>query len=220
MEQIKAITEKNMYSIMEPADVMRSPEIIDMISCGYLYDGYVYPYRSANSSEPGIRLPLSSEAPALLINEIPEEDKEKYRVKEVIDYSKADDIKQLLDMASRIRDLSDEFKCEIEDDDEILRLPMYDADSPVLSGLKEIINAKNCPRDAYLKAPSRDGKILTSSDRNNMLRLLTSPNNTDITLKKVIEYAERFDIGVTINFSDSDPAVPNPAGREVTKTIV
>ena len=129
----------------------------------------------------------------------PEPEKEKeYLSSNVIDYSKANDIGDIIKYNELIRDIQNDI---ITTSDNVLKLNITDEDTPAMKGLKTVINAKGIDKKQY-------------EDRfdqfQNDMRLLRGHS---ITLDKLTSISSAFDISVLLTFKDKE-GVPNPIGYE------
>lgn len=137
------------------------------------------------------------------VNKPEEGTEEIYSKSHMIDYSKAKDIEEVMANNNLIRDIQNDI---IMTSENILSLPITQKDTPHMKALKEAINAKGIDKKSY---ESRFEQY-----QNNM-RLL---KGNDITLKKLIEVSNAFDINVEITLSDKS-GINNPIGRSVTASL-
>ena len=125
---------------------------------------------------------------------------DEYKSENVIDYSKANDIGDIIKYNELIRDIQNDI---ITTSDNILKLNISDDDTPAMKGLKTVMNAKAVDKKQY-----EDRFTQFQND----MRLLRGHS---ITLDKLTSISSAFDISVLLTFKDKE-GVPNPIGYEYT----
>lgn len=125
---------------------------------------------------------------------------EEYSADKIIDYKDVNTVGELIEKHRLIRDIQKDLMATKEN---ILHLPIPADNQPEMKALKTAINAKQVDKRAY--------ETKFTQFQNNM-RLLKGPS---ITLAKMIEICDGFDIACKLTLSDK-PDVPNPMGTEIT----
>lgn len=163
--------------------------------------GYVLPVRTAMDDErPGVY--FSPNSPVMLVNKPEAEDEKYYAESGIVDYSKPDDIRGVIRNNEIVRDMENEI---LTDKDNISRFKIGDYDAPALVALKQAINIKEVDMDKYKPR---------FNQFNNDIRVLTKPENTSITLGKLVDFCNNMDIEAELILRDK-PNAPNPMAREV-----
>lgn len=132
------------------------------------------------------------------------EDKEKYSVKRVVNFSSASSFKDALNNVYKIKEEKNAGLTIVND---CLHLDIYDEDTPELRIIKQAINDKHIDPDSY------KNKFPSSSDFNNDMRALKSASNHSISFFKAKRILNSFDIDGEFIIRDKKDAV-NPIGRE------
>lgn len=132
------------------------------------------------------------------------EDKEKYSVKRVVNFSSASSFKDVLNNVYKIKEEKNAGLTIVND---CLHLDIYDEDTPELRIIKQAINDKHIDPDSY------KNKFPSSSDFNNDMRALKSASNHNISFFKAKRILNSFDIDGEFIIRDKKDAV-NPIGRE------
>lgn len=163
--------------------------------------GYVLPVRTVmDDDRPGVY--FSSNSPVMLVNKPAVEDEKYYAESNIVDYSKPDDIRGIIRNNEIVRDMENEI---LTDKDNISRFKIGDYDAPALAALKQAINSKEVDMDKYKPR---------FNQFNNDIRTLTKPENTTITMGKLVDFCINMDIEAELILRDK-PNAPNPMGREV-----
>ena len=133
-----------------------------------------------------------------------EEDKAKYSMNNVIDFSsgKLEGMKEYMDKIDQLKNMESNRLTNIKN---VLTIPINENDAPELKALKECINAKHIDAEAYKQ------KFPSASDYNNDLRHMKSDNNA-ISFFKAKRIAKAFDIEMKLIIYDKEDAV-NPSGK-------
>lgn len=132
------------------------------------------------------------------------EDKEKYSVKRVVNFSSASSFKDVLNNVYKIKEEKNAGLTIVND---CLHLDIYDEDTPELRIIKQAINDKHIDPDSY------KNKFPSSSDFNNDMRALKSASNHSISFFKAKRILNSFDIDGEFIIRDKKDAV-NPIGKE------
>ena len=132
------------------------------------------------------------------------EDKEKYSVKRVVNFSSASSFKDVLNNVYKIKEEKNAGLTIVND---CLHLDIYDEDTPELRIIKQAINDKHIDPDSY------KNKFPSSSDFNNDMRALKSSSNHSISFFKAKRILNSFDIDGEFIIRDKKDAV-NPIGKE------
>ena len=127
-------------------------------------------------------------------------DTTEYSIDNVIDYTKAKDVGDIINNNKLIRNIQNDIMATREN---IFCLPIDQEDQPEMKALKMAINAKQVDKKAY--------EDNFDQFQNNM-RLLKGHS---ITLAKMIEICSGFDIACKITLSDKED-VPNPMNTEIS----
>ena len=121
-----------------------------------------------------------------------------YMYNKVIDWGNAKTINEIVQYNNMLRNIQDDLMATPEN---VLKLPIYEEDTPAMRTLKMAINAKQVDKKEY-------------EDRfpqfQNDMRLLRGHS---ITLGKLISICAAFDITVTLTLGDKED-VPNPMQQE------
>ena len=135
---------------------------------------------------------------------ITKEDKEKYSTKRIVNFNSSSSFKDVLDNVYKIKEEKNAGLTIVND---CLHLDIYDEDTPELRVIKQAINDKHIDPDSY------KNKFPSSSDFNNDMRALKSPNNHSISFFKAKRILNSFDIDGEFIIKDKKGAV-NPIGKE------
>lgn len=133
------------------------------------------------------------------------EDVSAYSVSNIIDYSNARSLREVIMTSQRIASAEASILTTI---DNIFIPEIGPNDTPEMIAFKQAIIDKKIDLDKY---EQRFGV-----NYNNDKRLLKKPN---ITFGKMRAMCEALDIKVTIKFEDASPDVPNPMGRQIVTEI-
>ena len=121
-----------------------------------------------------------------------------YLYSNVIDWGNAKTVNDIIQYNDMLRNIQDDLMATSEN---VLKLPIYEEDTPAMRTLKMAINAKGVDKKEY-------------EDRfpqfQNDMRLLRGHT---ITLAKLISICAAFDITLQLTLADK-PGVPNPIGTE------
>lgn len=158
-------------------------------------DGYLYPVRSnPNDMRPG----FIDEGAMQFFNPPVGRDCVIYSDRNIIDFSKASSIKDIIESQTKLANAERAILTTI--DNEFIP-PVNEDDTPEMSLLKQAITAKHIDLDKY---ESRFG-----SNYNNDKRLI---KKSSITFGKLRNICNALDIRGTLIMEDKNPDVPNPMG--------
>ena len=132
-------------------------------------------------------------------------DIEAYKVSNIIDYSNAQSLRDVIMTSQRIASAEASILTTI---DNVFIPEIGPNDTPEMVAFKQAIIDKHIDLDRY---EQRFGP-----NYNNDKRLLKKPN---ITFGKMRDMCNALDIKVTIKFEDMSPDVPNPMGRCIVTEI-
>lgn len=191
-----------MYEIIPMEEYQKHPSIYNGTLTAIENDNTLYPIRH-NDLGPGYY--VKNEVMGMYINPR-EEDRNNYSSDNVIDFSSASDMKDIIERKAQYTNLEREILC---DADNIFRPVIRENDAPMMKALKEAVIAKNMDINKY---ESRFGSTF-----NNDKRIF---NNSSITLNKLISTADALDMKVTVNIEDKSGDVPNPIGRVITVDLI
>jgi hypothetical protein len=191
---------KCLYNVVTPEDYRQNQSVYNprftAIECR---DGSkVLPINSrATDTTPGVYFYPGNGMVGTIIK--PETNLHEYEVDNVIDYTKAKDIEDIIRNNEMLRDIQNDI---ITTSDNILKLNISDNDTPEMRALKIAINSKGVDKKQY-------------EDRfdqfQNDMRLL---KGNSITLGKLISICTAFDIAAELTLKDKEN-VPNPIGDEI-----
>ena len=136
-------------------------------------------------------------------NEPTEADKEIYDPEKVIDFSKVENIKELIEAQDAVRDLEREM---LTTPDDICSPIIGDNDEPAMVALKTAVLQKHIDLDKY---EQRFG-VNYNNDKRNL-------NKERISLQMLNRMCNNLDIKATLTLEDASSEVPNPM---VTPVVV
>lgn len=160
------------------------------------YDGYVIPI-ATSPTDAGIVINNNNTA-LLPIQNI--DDISLYSSDKVIDYSKASNIKDMMQMQDSIRMIESEI---LESCDEVYHPIIDEGDTKTMKMFKEAIAAKNFNPKKY---EQRIGSNFANEKR--------AMEHNSISLKKLVRLCRFFDMEVVLKIRDKDGDIPNPMGVE------
>lgn len=133
------------------------------------------------------------------------EDKEEYSVKNAIDFSNIQNMRELISKQEEVKKLESEV---LSNSDNLFKPIPKENDSPEMKALKEAICLKNIDIDLYAD------RFLDNF--NNDKRLL---KGSSITISKMKSICDKLDMKVTLTISDASETVPNPIGKSISVDI-
>lgn len=164
--------------------------------------GYIYPVQNSTSFEPGLR--FRQNCPVQFFN-VSEGDEAKYSVNKVIDYSKANDIKEFIETQNMVKELE---KSILTSSDTIFTPAEDPNDSPAMKALKEAVTNKKIDLNKY---EPRFG-----ANFNNDKRIFSKEN---ISLPMLVRMCNALDIKATLTLEDKNSDVPNPINKTISVEI-
>ena len=161
-------------------------------------DGYLYPLRAnSNDMRPG----FFDEGPMQFFNPPRGHECPIYSERNIIDFSRASSIKDIIAAQDKLADAEREILTTI---DNLFIPPVNDDDTPEMGLLKQAITDKKIDIDKY---ESRFG-----SNFNNDKRLI---KKSSITFGKLRNICNALDIRATLTLEDKAGDVPNPMGTRI-----
>ena len=161
-------------------------------------DGYLYPLRTnSNDMRPG----FFDEGPMQFFNPPRGHECPVYSERNIIDFSRASSIKDIIAAQDKLADAEREILTTI---DNLFIPPVNDDDTPEMGLLKQAITDKKIDIDKY---ESRFGQNF-----NNDKRLI---KKSSITFGKLRNICNALDIRATLTLEDRSGDVPNPMGTRI-----
>ena len=134
-----------------------------------------------------------------------EADKENYSKDKLVDFSKATNYSELINMQQTVIDME---KDVLTNPDNTSTYPIDEKDTPAMKLLKEAVNKKHINLDNY---EHRFG-----SNYNNDKRIF---NKNSVSLTMMERMADALDMKLTLTLQDTSPDVPNPMGTAMSIDI-
>lgn len=164
--------------------------------------GHVYPVVPATSTEPGVR--YRRKAPVFFAN-IPDGSESNYSMDNVIDYSKATNIKEFIETQDMVKELEKDI---LTSPDSIYVPPSDPNDSPAMKALKEAVIDKKIDLNKY---EPRFG-----ANYNNDKRIF---NKQNISLPMLVRMCNALDIKATLTLEDQVGDIANPINDVISVEI-
>lgn len=196
----KARIENMIYDVVDYSRCAQNNEYGSRLATEF--QGMVYPLRGVSDSRPGL---YTTEEMNYIIPAKTEEEKQMYGCHNIIDFSNATSIKDIMDNTNTLKQMEKEL---LTSTDNIYTPKIGENDDPIMRGFKEAILEKKIELQKY--EPRFNGNYC--NDR----RLLDKDR---ITLKKLVPLMDIFDIKATIVFEDKNQDVPNPIGKKITISL-
>ena len=133
------------------------------------------------------------------------EDVEEYSIKNAVDFSNIENMKDLISKQEEVKRMESEV---LSNSDNLFKPIVKENDSPEMKAMKKAICLKNIDLDLY--------QDRFSDNFNNDKRLL---KGSSITISKMKSICDKLDIKVTLTLSDTNPNVPNPIGESISVDI-
>ena len=133
-----------------------------------------------------------------------------YSDKKVIDYSDISSNKELIEKNNQLR--AEEVAILTQQSDKVFMPIIREEENPALKVVKECFHKKHIDIDNYR------GRFDSNCDFANTIRLLTNPNNHNISVPKIQLIGEKFDINFSLMAKDKNDAV-NPMGTSIEKEL-
>lgn len=171
---------------------------------GIQQDEYIFPIRPQyNPNNVGVT--IGSVLTKFVLPET-DEDKEKYSVNRMIDFSETKSIGEVIAKQDSVRKIEREV---LTSPDNIFTPVIDDEDSNEMKGMKEAVIAKHIDLDKY---EHRFG-----SNYNNDKRLF---NKHTISLPMIKRLCNALDMKATLVIEDANSDVPNPIGKKITIDVI
>lgn len=164
--------------------------------------GHVYPVVPATSQDPGLR--YRRKAPVFFAN-VPDGSENMYSIDNVIDYSKASNIKEFIETQDMVKELEKDI---LTSPDSIYVPPTDPNDSPAMKALKEAVIDKKIDLNKY---EPRFG-----ANYNNDKRIF---NKQNISLPMLVRMCNALDIKATLTLEDQSGDIPNPINNVISVEI-
>lgn len=207
MKNKKIIIDDKIYDVLDYDNYIKNSNIYDSQYTAIEVGDYVLPVIAPTLIQSNIGVVCNENNNTMIPVHYPsEEEADKYKKENIIDYSNAKNISELISMQESIRNIENEILVTPENI-YVARID-EEKDSSEMKALKEAINAKGIDLKKY--------KQRFGVNYPNDIRGL---NDSTISFKKLKRYAEKFDMKVEITISDANPDVPNPIGKVISKII-
>lgn len=198
----KANLDGKMYDVVKYTEFCSNKELYNnnmtAVEINLNGDNMILPIRSSNDDRPGL---YNQGCFDFMI--CPDDKKEEYSADAVVaDFSKVKDIKDLIQVQDKIRDIEKEI---LTNPDNITVPSITGEDSPEMRALKEAIKSKEMDIDKYQE---RFGANFPNDKR------LLKQN--DITQKMIKRICKNLDIKATLILEDVNPDVPNPMNTKIS----
>lgn len=164
--------------------------------------GNVYPVVSPTSQDPGLR--YRKNAPVFFVS-IPEGQESQYTTANIIDYSKAKDIKEFIETQDMVKELEKDI---LTSPDNIYVPPVDPNDAPAMKALKEAVTDKKIDLNKY---EPRFG-----ANYNNDKRIF---NKQNISLPMLVRMCNALDIKATLTLEDQVGDIANPINDVISVEI-
>lgn len=191
------------YDVIDMDEYKAHPDIYNNSFTAIEKEGLLYPIRN-NNLAPGFF--VKNQVMGVYVQPSSIEDRDMYSAENVIDFSSATNMKEIIEKKAQYKDLEREILC---DADNIFKPVIRDNDAPMMKALKEAVIEKNIDINKY---ETRFGSTF-----NNDKRIF---NNSSITLNKLISTADALDMKVTVSIEDKNDDVPNPIGKVITVDLI
>lgn len=199
----KAIVNGRVTTVVTPAEALNNTLYQDKFSSVEI-EGFTLPVKkSYDPSAPGFYISQSGKIAKIIYPN--EEDKEEYSLKNAVDFSNIQNMRDLISKQEEVKRMESEV---LSNSDNLFKPIPKENDSPEMKALKEAICLKNIDIDAYAD------RFLDNF--NNDKRLLKGSN---ITISKMKSICDKLDMKVSLTISDASSNVPNPIGRSISVDI-
>ena len=201
----KISIDNSMKNLVAFEEYVNNPKLYIPNETAIDVNGYALPVITPSALELGdVGIAATTNTFITKFNMPNKENESKYRIKgneKLVDFSGSSSYHEVIEKQNMVRNLENEI---LTNSDNVTKFRIGDNNSPMMAGLKEGINAKNCNIRLY---ESRfDGNFL------NDIRIM---NEDDISLKKVIKFGNAMDMKIEVVISDKNESVPNPMGKEI-----
>lgn len=206
MEVRKAFIENKTMEVMSEKEYFRRAEFTDPMFEDACVEqgGTLYPIMSRY--DPTIT-GVYDAGVCLKYNKPPEELSTKYSADHIIDFDKATDYGDVIRMKDSLNRAE---VARLTTKDNVYVPNIQETDSPLLKVIKEAVGAKEIDLDSYRQR--------AGTNFSNWTRLITSPKNDSITIKKAVNICEMCDLELSISVKDKKDAI-NPVGHVITTVI-
>ena len=205
MEHIrKQILEGQIYNVCTEEEYDKNPSLYGE-NCAVMRNGITYPIKKMNDNTPGFH--TGEHRTIGMFIEPDQENINDYSSENVIDFSSQKDMKGLIE-SSELLYKQEKNILTMPDPDNILIPKRSEADSPIATLFKDSVELKHIVFDNY--------KARFGANPLNYRKLIDAQ---DITIKKVISMAEKFDQKVTLTIEDANPDVANPMGKSISTVL-
>lgn len=191
-----------MYDIITPEEFKKDMDLYSNSFTAIEKDGLLYPIRK-NNLAPGYYVKNNTLG---VYVQPSEEDRNNYSADNVIDFSSAKSMTEIIERKAEYTNLEREILC---DADNIFKPVIKENDAPMMKALKEAVLEKNIDINKY---ESRFGSTF-----NNDKRIF---NNSSITLNKLIPMCDALDISVTMTLQDKNTDVANPMNKVIVVDLL
>lgn len=203
---LKKISIKNsLKNLVSYEDYVNNPKAYIANETAIEMNGYALPVVTPSAVELGeVGIAASTNTFIHRYNLPNENDKKEYMIEgneKLVDFSGSSSYHEVIEKQNMVRNLENEI---LTNSDNITKFKIGDNNSPMMAGLKQGINAKECDIRSY--EPRFDGNFL------NDIRIM---NEDDISLKKAVKFGNAMDMKIEVVISDKNDSVPNPMGKEI-----
>lgn len=187
------------YDILTIEEFDKDPEsVLNNKEVAVHYGDYIYPVLNKFENGPGI---YSNDKITAFGSPMTEEEKINYSANNIIDFSKAKDMKEIIQSSNNLKEI--EKSLLISDSDNIYIPTITNEDTEEMRILKEAIGEKQIELNKY-------------KDRipgyNNNIRILTQNN---ISFDKFKMFMDSFDLKATLVIEDKSTNVANPMNKKL-----
>lgn len=196
----KAKIYDKIYDVISSEEYYANPSLYEDSYTAIEFNGMLYPVRKKNDSRPGMH--IVNEFYTKYTKPDDEDDLREYDASNVIDFSNADSLRDVIQKQDKLRSAEHTILTTIDN----VFVPVIDPlDNPEMAGLKQAVIEKRIDLDKYA--------YKFGSNYNNEKRLFTKHS---ISMPKLKTMMDALDMKGTLIIEDKDPNVPNPIGRAIT----
>ena len=195
---------RKLYSVVSPQEYADHQNLYNPKNTAIEIPGtdVVLPIRNPNTdTEPGVYYTSNPANMMLDVVKPSEEEQAEYSADKIIDFTNVKDVGEVIQRNELLRNIQEDLM--VSGKENILCLTTGPNDTPEMKALKGAINAKQIDKKLY--------EDRFAQFQNNM-RLL---KGSSITLSKMIEICNGFDIACELTLRDKDGAV-NPMNTEIS----
>lgn len=209
MEIRKAVVEGKLYEVISPDEYFRRASFNEegLLSNVAIEDsGYIYPVSTDISRTTPYARPTIG-----MIQYRNTENMTGYEAEDkIVNLSNAANTIELIERQNKLR--QDELAILTANQKKVFAAICREDDSPALLMAKECLNSKNIDPDNY------KGRFDSTCDYSNLMRLLNNPDNHTLSIQKLHDIGEKFDIDFVITARDKKDA-PNPMNEVFEREI-